>query len=606
MIAPDQFLMWASFLVIAVSVVGFAIEKWSIEVVSLATLVAFVLLFTLVPPQSYSVAPAELVAGFANPALITVLALLMIGQALFNTDALDAPTRFLTRISGTGITRTLIVLLGSAAAISAFLNNTPVVVMFIPVLTAIAAKRNFDAAKGLMPLSYMCILGGMTTLIGSSTNLLVADVAGKEGYPIDFFDFTVPGLMLAGAGALYVIFIMPMILRSRPGMADQLKPTSGRQFISQIEITDNHPLLGMRSKLGLFPQLSDMTVRMVVRRAIPIPPPFEDITLSRGDIIIVLATREALTRALSTGSANMPSHPKDNEPMAEKEIEPDFNLAEVIVSPGSRYVGRTVQGANIRFIEGVVVMGVQRKSRMQHKEFREIRLEPGDTLLVGGNMEAINRLRASRDLLLLEWSATAVPMRRYAWRALLIFAAVVFTASTGLLPIMVASLAGVFAMIAAHCLNLRQAARTFDSRIFMLVAAALAGAVALEKTGGAAFLANAVIVAFEGASPAIVMSAFFLATAVLTNFLSNNATAVLFTPIAIRVAEGIGVPVEAFIACVIFAANSSFATPVGYQTNLLVMGPGHYRFVDFIKAGTPLVILMWLTYSFVGPWYYGL
>lgn len=593
-------------LIIGVSVVCFALEKWSIEVISLATLVAFVLLFALVPSETIQIKPFELVQGFANPALITVICLLMIGQALFNTDALDGPTKFLISISGTGITRTLIVLTGSAAIISAFLNNTPVVVMFIPVLTAIAAKRNFDAAKGLMPLSYICILGGMTTLIGSSTNLLVADVAAREGYEISFFDFTVPGVILALVGAFYIIFIMPMILKQRPGMVEELKLNSGRQFVSQIEITANHPLLGIESRLGLFPQLTDMTVMMVVRREIPIRPPFEDIILSSGDIIIVAATREALTKALSAGSANVPSHPKEETPSAEKEIEVDFNLAEVIVSPGSRFVGRTVQGANIRFTEGVVVMGVQRNSRMQHREFRDIRLEPGDTLLIGGTVDAINRLRSSRDLLLLEWSAAAVPMRRFAPRAIAIFALVVFAASTGILPIMVASLAGVFAMFAASCLNIRQAARTFDGRIFMLVAAALAGAVALEKTGGASYLANGVVTLFEGQSPAVILSAFFLATAVLTNFLSNNATAVLFTPIAIKVALAIGAPPEAFIAGVIFAANCSFATPVGYQTNLLVMGPGHYRFSDFIKAGSPLVILMWLAYSFVGPWHYGL
>lgn len=598
--------MWATFAIIAFSVIGFALEKWSIETTALATLAAFLLLFSLAPGDGAGVTYHDLVMGFANPALITVLCLLMVGQALFNTDALDTPTRLLARISGTGITRTLLVLLGAAGAISAFLNNTPVVVMFIPVMTAIAAQRNFDAAKGLMPLSYICILGGMTTLIGSSTNLLVADVASKEGFDIDFFDFTVPGLMLAASGALYIIFIMPLILRRRSGLIDQFKPGTGRQFVSQIEITPNHPLLGIQSRLGLFPQLEDMTVMMVVRRAIPIRPPFEELVLSEGDIVIVAATRASLTKALSIGSANVPSHPKDNEPSAEREIEPDFHLAEAIVSPGSRYVGRTVQGANIRFIEGVIVMGVQRTRRMQHREFREIRLEPGDTLLVGGTMEAISRLRSSRDLLLLEWSAAAVPLRRFAPRAIAIFLAVVAAASTGVLPIMVASVLGVLAMIATRCLNVRQAMRTVDSRIFMLVAAALAGAVALEKTGGAAQIANSVVALFAGSPAWVVLSAFFLAIAILTNFLSNNATAVLFTPIAIKIAQGIGAPPEAFISAVIFAANCSFATPVGYQTNLLVMGPGHYRFADFIKAGTPLVILIWLTYSFVGPWYYQL
>lgn len=598
--------MWASFLIIILSVVSFAWEKWSIESVSLATLVAFVLLFSIFPATSFSIEPYELVQGFANPALITVLGLLMIGQALFNTDALDGPTRFLIGISGSGITRTLLVLLGAAAAISAFLNNTPVVVMFIPVITAIAAKRNFDAAKGLMPLSFICILGGMTTLIGSSTNLLVADVANRQGYQINFFDFTVPGILLALVGALYIIFVMPLILKQRPGMVDALKASSGTQFISQIEITKGHSLIGIQSKLGFFAELSNMTVLMIMRDGAPIPPPFEDTVLSEGDTIIVATTKEALAKALSSGDANVPTHPKDDEPLEEKEIAPDFSLAEVIVSPGSRYVGRTVQGSNIRFIDGVVVMGIQRKSRMQHREFKQIRLEPGDTLLIGGTHFAISQLRASRDLLLLEWSARAVPLKRYAPRAIGIFTMVVLMASSGLLPIMVASMLGVFAMIATKCLNIRQAARTFDGRIFMLVAAALAGAVALEKTGGANFIALNIVSLFQGQPAIIILSAFFLVTAVLTNFLSNNAAAVLFTPIAIRVALEIGAPPQAFIACVLFAANCSFATPVGYQTNLLVMGPGHYRFSDFVKAGSPLVILMWLTYSFVGPWYYGL
>lgn len=597
-IAPDNFLMWASFAIIVFSVIAFSIDRWSIEVVSLSTIAAFLFIFSVFPSQTVSIKPYELVIGFANPALITVISLLMIGQALFNTDALDAPTRLLARMGGSGMTRTLIILLGVAAVFSAFMNNTPVVVMFIPIIVAVAAQRNFDAAKGLMPLSYISILGGMTTLIGSSTNLLVAEVASSHNIKIDFFDFTIPGIIVASVGAIYVIFVMPMILKRRPGMADDVKTKSGRQFISQIDIIEGHPLLGVTSNLGMFTQLSNMTVRMVLRNNEPIYSPFENLTFSVGDIVIVATTRETLTKALSRGTAAVP--------MDEQKILPDFHLAEVIVSPGSRYVGRSVQGANIRFREGVMVMGVQRKTRMQQKAFHEIRLEPGDTLLVGGPIEAIARLRANHDLILLEWSALAVPFRRFAWRAISIFGIVIILASTGLLPIMVASLLGVLAMILANCLNIQQAVRSFDGRIFMLVAAALAGAVALEKTGGAAFLAEAVISTFAGSPPSVILSAFFLATAVLTNFLSNNATAVLFTPIAIRVAEGIGVPAEAFIVAVIFAANCSFATPVGYQTNLLVLGPGHYRFSDFIIAGTPLVILIWLTYSFVGPWYYGI
>ncbi|MCC0021311.1 MAG: SLC13 family permease [Nitratireductor sp.] len=596
--------MWATFAIITFSVIAFAIDKWSMEYISLITLVLFLLLFSIVPDSG--VEPFELVQGFANPALVTVISLLMIGQGLFNTDALDGPSRMLSRFAGGGVTGTLLIILGAAAFISAFLNNTPVVVMFIPIITAIAAQRNFDAAKGLMPLSFICILGGMTTLIGSSTNLLVANVARGVGVEIGFFDFLVPGAIVAGVGMLYVIFVMPKILSQRPGMADRMRSSTGKQFVSQIEISEGHPLTGIESQLGMFPALADITVRMVVRRQVPIMPPFEDVTLSVGDILIVASTREALTKALARGAANVPSHPEDEPSEAQRHLADEFHLAEVVVAPGSRYVGRTIQGANIRFLEGVVVMGVQRKTRMQHKAFSEIRLEPGDTLLVGGSMDAISSLRTKRDLILLEWSAEAVPLRRYAWRAIAIFASVVFLAATGLLPIMVSALLGVFAMIASRCLNIAQAARSFDSRIFMLVAAALASAIALEKTGGAVFLANSAVTAMDGFPPSVILSLFFLAVAIITNFLSNNATAVLFTPIAIQLATKLGVAVEPFVVAVIFAANAAFSTPVGYQTNLLVLGPGHYRFVDFVKAGTPLVIIVWLTYSFVGPWYYGL
>ncbi len=596
--------MWASFVIIAVTIIGYASEKWPIEAVSLASLGAFLLLFSVLP-EGAGPAPGELVAGFAHPALVTVLALLIVGQALFNTDALDQPAQRLAAAIGGGPMRLLVALLVVAAAISAFLNNTPVVVMFIPIITVLARQRGFDAAKGLIPLSFASILGGMTTLIGSSTNLLVAGSAARAGVEIGFFDVTALGLILAGTGLVYVVFVLPRVLRRRAGMAEEIRLTTGKQFVTQIEITAGHPLEGARSRGGMFRELSDMTVRAILRHDIPVLPPFEDVSLRPGDVLIVAATRGALTRALSSGSTGVPTADKgDGE--QDDPIEVDFTVAEAVVAPGSRYAARTIQGAGIRANDGVMVLGVQRKSAMQRASLAQIRLEPGDTILIGGQPQDVARLRSSRDLLLLEWSAAPVPMRRHAWRAFAIFAAVVALSATETLPIMVAALLGAFAMIAAQCINVRQATRAFDSRIFMLVGASLAGAAALETTGGAAYLAHGSVAALAGQPPAVVLSVFFLVMAALTNVLSNNATAVLFTPIAIGIAHEIGVDPVPFVMAVIFAANCSFATPVGYQTNLLVMGPGHYRFADFLIAGTPLVILIWLTYSFAAPWYYGL
>lgn len=606
--------MWVTFGIITCTIIAFASERWSIEGVSLATIVALMALFTLVPrpeiSEEQAVSAADLLLGFANPALITVLALLVIGQALFNTDALERPAEILSRVGGSSPTRTIFVLLITAAVTSAFLNNTPVVVMFIPIVMAIAAKRNFAASSALMPLSYVGILGGMTTLIGSSTNLLVAGVAERYDIIIGFFDFTVFGTVLAGAGFLYVIFIMPFLLRRDDPSAETTRP-SGRQFLSQIAVGTGHPLEGEESIAGFFPSLEGITVRSIQRDGKAILPPFEDIALQAGDTVIVAATRRALTKALATGAASLPEMPSDQRAEERRSdkltgITENFMIAEAVIAPGSRYAGRTVEASKIRANYGTMVIGLQRRSSMTRGLVRNIRLEPGDTVLIGGLPEDIERLRQSRELLLLEQSAGEVPLRAYAPRAIAIFACVILAASTGIMPIVAAAIIGAYAVIAAGCLSIRQAANSFDRQIFMMVGASLAAAIAMERTGGAAAIANGVVDLMAGQSAAVVLSALFIVTAFLTNVLSNNATAVLFTPIAIGIATKLNAPIEAFIVCIIFAANCSFATPVGYQTNLLVLGPGRYKFSDYLKAGVPLIILLWIVFSFAAPIYYGL
>jgi di/tricarboxylate transporter len=604
--------MWLTFGVIVCTIVGFASEKWSIEGISLCAVATLLAIFTLIPQSSSTpITAPDLILGFANPALITVLALLVIGQALFNTDALERPAQLLSKAGGSSAQRTIIILLVAAGVTSAFLNNTPVVVMFIPIVVAIATQRNFSPASARMPLSYVGILGGMTTLIGSSTNLLVAGVAERYGETVGFFDFTIPGLVIAGVGLVYVLFVMPALLSNRTKAEDYKNSGTGRQFLAQIHISDGHPLYGQEAVAGLFPALQDITVRSIQRGGSNILPPFEDISLTDGDIIIVAATRRALIKALSTGAATLPELKNvddlpDRESNTLTEVAEDFMVAEAVLPPGSRYVGRTVETSRIRNNYGTMVLGVQRRSAMSRGLMRTIRLEPGDTLLIGGLLDDIERLRQSRDLLLLERSASEVPLRSKAPLAIGIFALIIAAASFGFVPIVAASLIGAYLVIATGCLSIRQAANSFDRQIYMMVGASLAAATAMERTGGAAFLADTVVSALEGQTPAMVLSVLFIVTAFLTNVLSNNATAVLFTPIAIGIAQKLNAPVEAFIVCIIFAANCSFATPVGYQTNLLVLGPGRYRFNDYLKAGIPLIIILWITFSLFAPGYYGL
>ncbi|WP_395174937.1 SLC13 family permease [Roseibium alexandrii] len=605
--------MALTFVVLTATVVLYALERYPIETVALGSVTSFIVIFSLIPvfrSDGTRVATGDFLQGFANPALITVLCLLIIGQGLFQTDALEGPAKAIVRWTrGRSKWATAPILL-AVAVLSAFLNNTPVVVMFLPILTAVAVTAGQSASRVLMPLSFIAILGGMTTLIGSSTNLLVANYAAQSSdLKLTFFSFTPIGVMVAGAGILYVLFVMPHLMRNRKTMAEEFQATSGKQFIAQIEITYEHPLVGTEAVSGMFPSLKDMTVRLVQRGQQPLLPPFENVILSPGDTVIVAATRTALANALARRQPLMETDGGETN-VTGREAAPNqdgsLSLAEAVVAPASRLMGRTLPQSGFYTETGCLVMGIQRRSRMPRMAMNDIRLEAGDVLLVAGFEEDIARLRGNRDVLLLDWSTAEVPRKRYAPRALAIFACVVALAASGLVPIVSTAVAGTFAMIASGCLNIRQAMRAIDSRIFMLVGASLAGAVALESTGGASAVAMSLADILHGSPPGVVLSALFFMVMILTNFLSNNAAAVLFTPIAINLADQIGQPPEAFIVCLIIAANTSFATPVGYQTNLIVMGPGHYRFADFLRAGVPLALVLWLTFSLIAPWYYGL
>ena len=603
-------LMWLTFATIVAMVVAYALERWSIELVSIATVVAWLVIFWIGPMVlgiKTPLGPDEILAGFSNQALVTVLAMLVVGQGLFQTDALERPAAMLARYGGRTGMGAVVLILFVAMVTSAVVNDTPVVVMFLPVVTAIAATRGIATSKVLMPLSFAALLGGKTTLIGTSTNLLAAGVAQKSGLTIGFFEFTIPAVIMAAIGFAYVALLLPRILAARAGMADQMTGGRGKQFIAQIDITYGHPLAGIASVSGMFPALKDMTVRLVQRGEHPFLPPFENLTLRPGDTVIVAATRNAITRAISDGAAAPTREAGDGGGESGPAMPTkDVTLAEAVVAPGSRMIGRTIEQAAIHLETGTVVLGVERRSRMPRMPLSDIRLEAGDVLLVGGTRESIEGLRLSRDLLLLEWSAADLPTRRYAKRALIIFAAIVLYAASGIGPIVIGALAGAFAMIVAGCLNIRQAMRAFDHRIYLMVGASLAAAAALQATDGAMFIADAALSAVSAYPASVTLSVMFLVVAILTNILSNNATAVLFTPIALQLAAKTHNDPMPFVVAVILAASCAFATPIGYQTNMLVMGPGHYRFRDYLLAGTPLVILMWLVYSVIGPWYYGL
>ncbi len=600
------------------AMVSFAVERVSIEVTSVALLVGLLVWFQIAPLTAPGggnlLGPETLLAGFANPSLISVLALLVMGQAMVQTGALSQLSRMFVRLSR----RHRVLSLGSCFAgvllTSAILNNTPVVVMFIPIMQSLALRFGWSPSSLMMPLSFAAILGGMTTLIGSSTNLLVASALSEvSDISIGLFDFFAIGVVLAAVGSIYVGVVLPRILPHRASLAGQLR-TEGRQFIAEIDVSRGSDLIGAEAKAGQFKALPDITVRQIIRRGQTILPPFDGVQLEAGDAIIVAATRTALTDALTKVGGHMLTDIGRAEGHAElgedrrPETGPgrsDRVLAEVMVAPASRMRDQTIDMVGFQQRFGCLVLGIQRRGRMARLQMRDIRLEPGDVLLVTGKREDVDALSSNPDLLLMTWAIRDMPVLDRSRHATAIFLSAVGLAAIGVLPITVAAAGGAFAMIAAGCLNLRQAVRAIDRTIVLLVGSTLALGAAMQETGAAQLIADTAVHLLPTTEPLWPMAMLFLVIALCTNIMSNNACAIIFTPIAISFGADLGVSPLAAAITVILAANCSFATPIGYQTNLLVMGPGRSRFRDYLIGGLPLVFLMWITYIIVAPGYFG-
>ena len=605
---PEIYMMWAVFGIVAVSVYFYVREQFTIEATSIAVILALMLFFHITGGDRPALSNGEILSGFAAPALITIMALLVIGQGMFQTGALEGPIARINSTLENSPRRTLAIVFLVAFGVSMFINNTPVVVMFIPVLAAMSSQLRQKASRYMMPLSFICILAGMTTLIGSSTNLLVNDVLERTtDLSLSFFTQFWPGITLATIGAAYIIFASPYLLPERDGPEEEMTQ-SGQQYIAQIRITQNHPLVGATPLAGLYTKLKDVTVRMVLRGERSMLPPFEQ-SLQADDILVVAATRKSLSKLLSSqpeylkGMLEITGFDESNRGSDSDET---IVISEAVIAPGSRMIGRNIEQIGFRRQTGCLVLGIQRRSRMIRTRMLDIRLESGDVLLLFGYESDVRKLRHERDLLLLDWSKMELPDIRKSIYARLIFLTTIILAATSLLPIEIAALGGAMAMIATGCLNIRQAIRALDMRIFLLIGAAFAMGLALERTGGANFIGEGVADLFIPYGDQIVIAAVFIIVAFFTNILSNSATALIFAPIALSVAEKAGIEPIVMVLTVIFAANCCFATPIAYQTNLLVMSPGHYKFSDFIRFGTPLILLLWISYVLLVPVFFGL
>ena len=586
----------------------YAGELLPMEYVSVGIVVILLAVFAAFPVTGISgevINSASILKGFADNALFAVLAMLIIGQGIVHTGCFEALTqKVLANVpKKPGLAMALLLLV--VMLLSGFLNNTPIVVVFIPIFQELAVRYNQTASKFMMPLSFVAVLGGMTTLIGSSTNLLVSSSLEEVWLrPLGFFEFLLPGGFLAAVGFLYVLLFSKLILPNRTSLSQSLFAANSKQFIAQLVVNRDSKLVGEKAKSGMFPTLKELSIRAVWRGEHAELPPFEDIILRAGDVLVVAATRKRLTEILGEGDfsalGEAPSAATDGEETREKV------LAEAMVVPASRLIGSDFERMGFRRMFNCIIVGLQRRSRMIQARMTQVPLQAGDILLVMGKPDDIAKLNDARDFLLIEQSSQTLPNRARAWWAGLVFLLTVGVAATGLLPVTTAAICGAAAMLFGGAINLRQARRAVDHNLYLLIGATLALGFTLQETGAADLLAQNIASLQRYFSVAVILSMFFLLVALSSSVISNNACAVLFTPIAVNLAESLGSRVEVFAIAVLLAANCCFTTPIGYQTNLLVMGPGHYRFGDFLRFGLPLTALLWLAFSLFAPWHYGL
>ncbi len=624
-VIDDSIHMWFMLFLTGAAIFAFVREKLPLEVTSIAIMTVLLLygqVFALTDASGVNMLnPQTLLSGFANPSLIAVLALLVMGQAMIYTDSLRFVTNLLVMDSPKLVWISVLAILVFVMVLSAFMNNTPLVIIAIPIMQVLLQGQGLPASRIMMPLSFIAILGGMTTLVGSSTNLLVSSTLVELGEkPLGFFDFFIPGVMLAIVGFIYVLLVLPRTLPNRASIKEQLVGTE-KEFVAELDIAEDSKLIGEECLEGKFAALPDMNVKLIQRGGHLILPPFEGHQIVGGDILIVAATKKTLGGLLSKYPGFLLSEEEAEVIEDNKEQEGEENssgpetrvLAKIMITPASRMIDMSIDHIGFHKQFGAIVLGIQRRARVVRRRLGRIRLEAGDVLLVAGKHSRINNLRQNPDFIVLSGSKQDLPVPGKAPIAIGIFLATIGTAAAGLISIPAAAFAGAAAMVGTGCLNIRQATRAIDRKIFLLVGSMLALGAALQVTGGADFIASLILKAPFADSPLLIAALLFIVVAITTNILTNNACAILFTPIAVNIAAQMP-PSDTlnfdmtyiFAITVIFAANCSFASPIGYQTNLLVMGPGQYKFRDFIRAGIPLIIVIWLSYILIAKYYFGL
>ena len=599
----------------------FVWDRFPIATVCLGILFVLPIGFAIVPLtiQGLAVDPTRFFAGFAHPALIAICSLMVLGHGLVVTGALEPVAQKLSSLIVSKPQLALLALLVGPAAVSGVINDTPVVVLLIPLIIAAASRAKMAAAKMLLPMNYAVLIGGMATTIGTSTNLIVVALATQLGVaPFGIFSFLPIVAMAAIPAILYLWLIAPKILKSVAGSPEQLVETV---FEAELHVEKDSWLEG-RELRKVFEATGHKMQVLAVKRANRAMAKMPTLELKAGDRLSIQGTAAQLKDF--EASLKAPLHEADllndaqianaadtkaeAEEKAKAETLPQAVLAQMIITSDSPLVGRSLKDGRLADQHGVIVVGVRQRSSesgWQRHRLSEKNLGTGDILLLQGDIEAMQQAQRAGVGLLLD-ARLGLPRQEKATLALITMAAVVLLAATKTLPIAVAALTGVFLLIATRCLAWSDVTHSLSAKVVLLVSASLALGDALELTGVTQFMALKLALISQEWAPSTVLVVLIGVMGLLTNFVSNNAAAAIGTPLGIELARQLGVPPEPFVLAVLFGCNLCYLTPMGYQTNLLVMNAGGYKFSDFVKVGTPLFLIMWLGLAYGIVHRYGL
>ncbi|MBD2482723.1 SLC13 family permease [Planktothrix sp. FACHB-1365] len=588
--------------IVVLALIAFIFEWLPVDLTALTVTVVLMILKLVTPDEGIS--------GFGNSATITVMAMFILSAGITKTGVVQTVRDWLVKWGGKTAGQQILVMGLIVGPITAFINNTAVVAIFLPIIEDWCRKQRISPSKLLIPLSYATVLGGMITVIGTSTNVLASGISKQMGYgEFQLFQFTPLGIITFIIGIIYLAVIAPRLLPDRkPANFEILEQEYGlKDYVSELVVTPRSSLVGQTVNQSEIQRKFDLDVLELIQNKMRFPQPLGDKVLSAGDILIVRSSREDLLKIRDERGLELLPDVKFKEESLETVLSSgEEKIAEVLILSNSRLIGTTLKDLRFRQRYNATVLAIRRGSELVQGRLGKVPLRFGDLLLLQGPKQSFIGLQTTRELLVLEERDVENLRQDKAWVALAIILGVIVVAAFDLMPILVSALAGVILMVVTGCIKPGEIYGAVRWDVIFLLAGLIPLGIAMDKSGATQWLADTLVSFGGNLSGYWILLLFYIATSLLTEILSNNATVVLMIPIAVKVAVTLGLNPFAFMYAVTFAASNSYMTPIGYQTNTMVYSPGGYKFFDFTRVGAPLNLILTIVTPLLIVWLYGL